>query len=44
MAILHRLALNVARAIPTTKHPSRAKLKRAAWDDAFLFHMLGHMR
>jgi predicted transposase YbfD/YdcC len=44
LAILKRLALNVARAHPDTKTPLRAKLKRAGWDDTFLFDMLGHMR
>lgn len=44
LAILKRLALNVARAHPDTKTSLRAKLKRAGWDDAFLFDMLGHMR
>jgi predicted transposase YbfD/YdcC len=44
LATLKRLALNIARAHPDTKKPLRAKLKRAGWDDAFLFDMLGHMR
>ena len=44
LAVLKRLALNIARAHPDTKTPLRAKLKRAGWDDAFLFDMLGHMR
>ena len=44
LATLKRLALNVARAHPDTKTPLRAKLKRAGWDDTFLFDMLGHMR
>ena len=44
LAILKRLALNVARAHPDTKTSLRAKLKRAGWDDTFLFNMLGHMR
>jgi predicted transposase YbfD/YdcC len=44
LALLKRLALNVARAHPDTKTPLRAKLKRAGWDDTFLFDMLGHMR
>ena len=43
LAVLKRLALNVARAQPD-KNLSRGKLKRAGWDDAFLFDMLGHMR
>jgi predicted transposase YbfD/YdcC len=44
LAILKRLALNVARAHPETKTSLRAKLKRAGWDDRFLFDMLSHMR
>lgn len=44
LAILKRLALNVARAQPDTTLSLRAKLKRAGSDDAFLFDMLGHMR
>ena len=44
LAVLRRLALNVARAHPDTKISLRAKLKRAGWNDAFLFDLLGHMR
>lgn len=44
LAVLKRLALNVARAHPDTKTSLRAKLKRARWDDTFLFDMLRHMR
>ncbi|SRR6266705_69491 len=44
LAILRRLALNVARAHPDTKTSMRGKLKRAAWDETFLFDMLRHMR
>lgn len=44
LAILKRLALNVARAHPDTRTSLRAKLKRAGWDDRFLFDMLSHMR
>jgi predicted transposase YbfD/YdcC len=44
LAILKRLALNVARAQPDTKISLRAKLKRAGWDDTYLFDMLSHMR
>lgn len=44
LAVLRRLALNLARAHPDTKISLRAKLKRAGWDDAYLFDMLGHMR
>ena len=42
LAILKRLALNVVRAQPDATISLRAKLKRAGWDDAFLFDMLGH--
>lgn len=44
LAVLKRLALNIARAHPDTTTSLRSKLKRAGWDDAFLFSMLGHMR
>src|ERR671936_1790675 len=44
LAVLRRLALNVARAHPDTKISLRAKLKRAGWNDAHLFELLGHMR
>jgi predicted transposase YbfD/YdcC len=44
LAILKRLAVNVARAHPDTKTSLRAKLKRVGWDDSFLFDMLSHMR
>ena len=43
LAVLRRLALNVARAHPDTVS-LRAKLKKAGWNDAFLFELLGHMR
>ena len=44
LAVLRRLALNVAQAHPDTKVSLRGKLKRAGWNDAFLFELLGHMR
>lgn len=44
LAILKRLALNVARAQPDKDLSLRAKLKRAGWDDRYLFDMLSHMR
>jgi predicted transposase YbfD/YdcC len=44
LAVLKRMALNIVRAHPDTKTSLRQKLKRAGWDDAFLFDMLGHMR
>lgn len=43
LAILRRLALNIARAHPD-KLSMRAKLKRAGWDEPFLFELLAHMR
>jgi predicted transposase YbfD/YdcC len=44
LAVLRRLALNVARAHPDTTTSLRLKLKRAGWNDAFLLELLGHMR
>lgn len=44
LAVLRRLALNIARAHPNTKTSLRGKLKRAGWDETFLFDMLHHMR
>lgn len=44
IAVLRRLALNLARAHPDTKTSLRGKLKRAGWDDTFLLDMLAHMR
>jgi predicted transposase YbfD/YdcC len=44
LAILRRLVLNIARAHPDTKTSMRLKLKRAGWNDAFLFELLTHMR
>ena len=44
LAVLRRLALNIARAHPDTKTSLRGKLKRAAWDDGFLVDMLLNMR
>jgi len=44
LAVLRRLALNLARAHPDTKTSLRAKIKRAGWDNSFLFELLGHMR
>jgi predicted transposase YbfD/YdcC len=44
IAVLRRLALNLARAHPDTRTSLRGKIKRAGWDDTFLFEMLGHMR
>ena len=44
LAVLRRLALNIARAHPDTKTPLRRKLLRAGWDEAFLFDLIRHMR
>ncbi|MEJ1970213.1 MAG: ISAs1 family transposase [Rhizomicrobium sp.] len=44
LAVLRRLALNVARAHPDTKTSMRLKLKRAGWNQDFLFELLAHMR
>lgn len=44
LAILRRLALNVARAHPDTKTSLRRKLLRAGWDEDFLFDLIRHMR
>ncbi len=44
LALLRRLALNVARAHPDTKTSMRLKLKRAGWNEDFLFELLTYMR
>lgn len=44
IAVLRRLALNIARAHPDDKTSMRLKLKRAAWDQDFLLELLGHMQ
>ncbi len=44
LAILRRLALNIARAHPDKKTSMRGKLKRAGWDQTFMFDMLVNMR
>lgn len=44
LAVLRRLALNVARGHPDTTTSLRGKLKRAGWNDTFLFELLDHMR
>src|SRR5207302_2567049 len=44
LAVLRRLALNIARAHPDTKISLRGKFKRAGWDESFLFDMLTNMR
>ena len=44
LAVLRRLALNVARAHPDTTTSLRLKLKRAGWNDKFLLELVAHMR
>lgn len=44
LAVLRRLALNIARTHPVTKTSLRRKLLRAGWDDKFLFDLIRHMR
>jgi predicted transposase YbfD/YdcC len=44
LAILRRLALNIARAHPDKKTSMRGKLKRAGWDQNFMFDMIANMR
>jgi predicted transposase YbfD/YdcC len=44
LALLRRLALNVARAHPDTKTSMRLKLKRAGWNEDFLFELLAYTR
>ncbi|MBI2764901.1 MAG: ISAs1 family transposase, partial [Chloroflexi bacterium] len=44
LAVLRRFALNIARAHPDNKTSTRAKLKRAAWNDNFLIEMLSNVR
>jgi len=44
LAILRRLALNIARAHPDKKISMRGKLKRAGWDEHFMFDMIANMR
>lgn len=44
LAILRRLALNIARAHPDKKTSMRGKLKRAGWDESFMFDMIANMR
>jgi predicted transposase YbfD/YdcC len=44
LAVIRRLALNIARTHPDTKTSLRRKLLRAGWDDSFLFDLIRHMR
>jgi predicted transposase YbfD/YdcC len=43
LAIMRRLALNIARAHPE-KTSMRAKLKHAGWDESFMFELITNMR
>lgn len=43
LALIRKLALNILRQHPD-KASIRIKIKRAAWDDAFLLSLLSHMR
>lgn len=44
LAVLRRMANNIARAHPDRKTSLRRKLLRAGWDEAFLFDLIRHMR
>ena len=44
LAVIRRLALNVARMHPDKKTPLRRKLLRAGWDENFFFQLIAHMR
>lgn len=44
LAVLRRMALNVARAHPDTKTSLSQKLMSAGWDQSFLFDLIRHMR
>jgi predicted transposase YbfD/YdcC len=44
LAVMRRLALNIARAHPDAKTSMRQKLKRAGWDENFLLDLIGHIR
>jgi uncharacterized protein YPO0396 len=44
LAVLRRFALNIVRAHPDKKTSTRAKLKRAVWNDTFLLEMLSNVR
>lgn len=44
LAVLRRLALNIARSHPDKKTSMRAKLKRASWSDKFLLEMLQNVQ
>jgi predicted transposase YbfD/YdcC len=43
LALIRKLALNLLRQHPD-KGSIKGKIKRAGWDDTFLFSLLGHMR
>lgn len=44
LAVMRRMALNIAHGHPDKKISLRGKLKRAGWDDKFLLELLQHMR
>jgi predicted transposase YbfD/YdcC len=44
LAVLRRMALNIARAHPDKKTSLSLKLMRAGWDEDFLFQLIRHMR
>jgi predicted transposase YbfD/YdcC len=44
LAVLRRMALNIARAHPDNKTSLNLKLMRAAWDEDFLFQLIRNMR
>jgi predicted transposase YbfD/YdcC len=44
LAVLRRLANNIARAHPDQRTSLRRKLLRAGWDEDFLFDLIRHMR
>jgi hypothetical protein len=41
LALLRRIALNIARADISSKGSLKAKRKRAAWDDPFMAKLVG---
>ena len=43
LALIRKIALNLIRLHPD-KGSAKGKIKRAAWDDAFLLSLLAHMR
>lgn len=43
-SLLKRLARNILQTADTPKVPISHRLKKCAWDDAYLIHAIGHMR